>query len=139
MPLSNFCEGTWGKEILFKFSTKLISLRKKLFFYGEKKKNVIKSESWHSRLINLTMKTVSLTSIIYWQGKMISYFDLKHVRSSTKIFLIDKEFFYVGFREMTENQQLISIVFHQLYTQSTSYNWDWCISNQNVKWVLMSG
>jgi len=32
------------------------------------------------------MKDLSLTSIIYWQGKLMFYFDLKHVPSSTKIF-----------------------------------------------------
>jgi hypothetical protein len=77
----NFIQIFWD----IKCSTKLIWLRKKLFAYRKKTKNVIKSESWHCRLINLTMKTLSLTSIIYWQGKLISYFDLKHVPSSRKI------------------------------------------------------
>ncbi len=81
MRKRNFIQIFWDIQ----FSTKLISLRKKIFSYRQKTKNVIKSKSWHSQLINVTMKDLSLTSIIYWQGKLISYFDLKHIPSSTKI------------------------------------------------------
>ncbi len=54
-----------------------------------------------------------------------------------RFFLLIKKFFMLFLEKLMErkreNQQLISIVFHQLYTQSTIYNWDWCISNQDVK------
>jgi hypothetical protein len=81
MRKRNFIQISWD----IKFSTRLIWLRKKLFSYTEKTKKVIKRESWHSQSINVTMKTLLLTSIIYWKEKLISYFDLKHVSSSTKI------------------------------------------------------